>query len=259
MARLSTVIKASDVTRASEQMERLGTRSFQINDVLLEAKQAVVATEQQAAVLIADARRQAESIRQQAQKEGYRAGFEQGKTAGQKVGRDEAFETARKEFADQQQLLIASYQQAIDQIDADRADWLASGHQDLIDLAMAIAERVTHCVGKRERQVVQANLEEAIQLVGKRSEVMLQVSPMDGETARTFARELVDRREGWQHVHVVEVDEIAAGGCRIIWDSGSVDGTLDTQLARIADQLGAYDASQRDPNGMDEHRADDPS
>jgi flagellar assembly protein FliH len=237
MSRAPTVIKAHETEQASEQVGRLGMRAFQLNDVLHEAKQTIASARQDAAGLVEHARRQADSIRQTARKEGYQAGFAEGRKAGSESGRKEAFEAASKAFAEQQASLIATCQQVIDEINAKRADWWAAARQDLVELALAIARRVVRCVGQRERDAVVGNLEEAVALAGKRSEVVIQVNPADVEAARAFARDLMDRQETWKHVPVVECAEISPGGCRVQWAGGAVDATLETQLDRIAREL----------------------
>ena len=239
MGRVPTVIKVQEQDQAGEQVERLGLRSFQLNDLLHEARQTVASARQEAAGLVERARKESGTIRQAARGQGYEAGFAEGQKAGHEAGHKEAFEAARSQFAEQQASLIATCRQLIDEINARRADWWAAARQDLIDLAIAVARRVARCVGQRERDVVVKNLEEAIQLVGRRSEVTIRVNPADAETARAFAGELMDRREHWKNVPVVESPEVSPGGCRLEWATGSVDATLETQLDRIAEELGS--------------------
>jgi flagellar assembly protein FliH len=235
---MPTVIKGQRGEPAGQQVGRLGLKSFQLNDVLHEARQMVAAARQEAARQVQEARSQAESIRQTARREGHDAGFAEGRREGMEAGRKEAFEAARKEFAAQQASLVTACRQIVDQINAQRADWWAAARQDLIDLAVAIARRVIVSVGQRERQAIEANLEEAVRLVGKRSEIAIEVNPADAEAARAFAQELIDRQTHWKQVSVVENAEVSAGGCRVQWDIGAVDATLETQLDRIARELG---------------------
>ena len=237
MSRMPTVIKAQRGDAACDVVGGLGLKSFQLNDVLHEARQTAAAARQEAARLVREAESQAESIRQRARREGYEAGLAEGRREGAEAGRQEAFEAARQEFAAQQASLVAACRQIIDEINARRADWWTAARQDLIDLAVGIARRVAVSVGQREREVIQANLEEAVRLVGKRSEMAIEINPADAEAARAFARELIERQAHWKQVPVVENPEVSAGGCRVQWDTGSVDATLETQLDRIAREL----------------------
>ncbi len=179
MARVPTVIKVEGQDQAREQVGRLGLRSFQLNDVLHEARQKLASAQQEAAGLVEQARKEAAATRKAAHRQGYEAGFAEGQKAGRDAGHKEAFEAARSQFDQQQASLIAACRQLIDQINDQRADWWSAARQDLVDLAIAIAKRVARCVGQRERDAVIGNLQEAIQLVGRRSEITIQVNPAE--------------------------------------------------------------------------------
>jgi len=233
MSRESTIIKAQ-----SKPTGRWGVGSFELSDLLAEAQQSLGDAKRRAASIIDQARRESEASSEEGYRRGYEAGFEQGLQAGRQAGRDEAFEAARCEFSEQQQSLIAACEQMLSEINAARADWLASARQDLIELAIAIARRVVHAVGQREREVVLANLEEAIRLAGKHSEITIHINPQDAAVSCSFADSLIDLKGQREHVHVVEDPQVSPGGCRIQWSSGSVDATLETQLQRIESELG---------------------
>jgi len=184
-------------------------------------------------------RRVPERLKEQACRRGHEIGYEQGRQEGQQAGHDEAFQKAKEQFGQQQKNLVASFQKAIDTVNADREAWQAAARQDLVELAMAIARRVVRHVGQQERETVLANLEKTVQLIGARSNVTVTVNPNDAETAKLFAQSLVEMREQWKNVEVVEEPEISPGGCRICWGDGLADATLETQLDRIENELKA--------------------
>ena len=227
-SRRSTVIKAG-----GNGLGDMSPQPFFLTDLMDEAKAFVADQRVKAETLIAEAQRETASIREQAREAGHREGFDTGRQEGCEAGHQEAFEQAKTEFADQQTNLITACQNIINEIEASRAGWEAAARRDLIDLAMTIARRVVHQVGPREREAVTANLEEAVRLVGARSDVTILVHPADAEAARVFAQSLADRQAQWQHVRIVSEEEISPGGCRIQWDTGAVDATLETQLDRI--------------------------
>lgn len=242
----ATVIKASTIAPAA----KLRLHSFQMEDVMREAEQAMAAAQVRAAELLREAEAQAIAIREAARAEGLCEGRDEGLRTGREEGRREAFETARAEFAAQQQNLVRALEKALADIAADRLAWKTAARQDLVDLALAIARRVVKHVGEREREAVLANLEEAVRLAGVRSEVTIAVNPRDAEAARLFTDSLLEMREQWEGVRIVEEPEVAPGGCRVQWSTGAVDATLDTQLARIEAELrggpcdGAADGSE---------------
>lgn len=239
----STVIKAE----SARPLRGSVVKPFTFDDLTREASDVLARARDEAERLVAGARREAEAIRKQAWEEGYRVGRGEGEHTGRKAGRAAAMEEASRSFEEQHRHLVASCEGLISAIEADRAAWQASARQDLVDLAMAIARKVAHVVGQRERQAVLENLEEVIRIAGARSDVTLFISPEDESAARSFARSLVDMREQWKHVRVVAEAEIEPGGCRVQWGSGAVDAGLGTQLDRIAAELGVrWDAGQEE-------------
>lgn len=239
MPRPNAVIKAG--TEASLPQAKL--RTFRLNDIMDEAKAYVARAHAEAENILrqaeADARRMEQAARERGDARGYEEGYARGLQEGRQTGHTEAFETAKAEFDEQQADLVESCKAAISAINADRQAWLTAARQDLIDLAMTIARRVAHHVGSEHREVVLANLEEAVRLVGTRTDVTIAVNAKDAEAARAFARTLTDLREQWQHIRIVEESEVAPGGCRVQWGSGAVDATLETQLDRIESAMNA--------------------
>jgi flagellar assembly protein FliH len=245
------IIKAGSISRP----ESLGLKPFHFDDVTREAREVLATGRRESQEMVARARaeaeaawqeaqglrdaarREAEAIRETARQEGFQAGREAGFEAGSVEGRAQALADAQSEFSQHQANLVAAFRAIMDAVERGRIDWLAAARQDLVDLALAIARKVARHVGQRDREVVLANLEEAVRLVGVRSEATIAVNPADAEAARVFAQSLLDLKERWQHVQVVEEPEVSPGGCRVQWGSGSVDAALETQLDRIEAEL----------------------
>lgn len=233
MVSKSRIIKAN----SPGVLPRGKLHTFHVNDVLAEARQTMLSAHEEAARIIEQARQEAEAIREAARQEGYQAGLAQGTAQGiaqgTERGRQEALAEATQEFQAQQASLVESCRKLIAEIEAHRAEWVATARQDLIELAMAIARRIVRHVGERDREVVLANLEEAIRLAGRRTDVTIAINPADAAAAKVFAKSLSDLHEGWEHVTIVQEPEISPGGCRVQWGSGAIDATLETQLERI--------------------------
>lgn len=238
------VIKAGNVGQST----LVTPRAFRLNDLMDEARRILESAKAEADKTLRDAEARAREINQQSEQiqenarrkgdqRGYQEGFERGRAEGHEVGRKEAFDAAMREFQQKQASLVDSCRQLISTINDEREAWHTAARQDLIDLAMAIARRVTHHTGEVHREVVLANLEEAVRLVGARSDVTIAVNPQDAESARAFAKTLIDMREQWQKIRVVEEAEIAPGGCHVQWATGAIDATLETQLDRIEAEL----------------------
>lgn len=232
MAQRPTIIKAG-----TAGPDTLGCRTFALNDVLDEVREAQEKTRRQIEQMLAGAQGEAENIRESAREQGFRVGYEEGFSVGSQAGRKEAAEAAQSEFTRQHANLAETARQVIAGIEAQRAQWWAAARNDLVDLALAIAGRVAHSVGQREREAVLRNIEEAARIMGRRSDVVITVNPADAETARQFAPTLTETRGQCQHVQIVEDASVAAGGCKVQWGTGMVDATLEKQLDRIREAL----------------------
>ena len=234
-----------------------GTRAFELTDMLVEAHRTLADARGEAERIIADAKSeaelirdeamvQAEQVRQQYKEEGVREGRNEGSAA----GRAEALAEARDEFQQEQQQLMATCRSVVEEIERERAAWHASARRHVVELAMAVARRVVKHVGQREAQVVSANLEEAVRLVGVRTDVTFAVNPRDVQAAQQFADGLLSTHDGWKHVRIAADSDVERGGCRMRWDTGAVDAGLETQLKRIADAL--RESDDPTPSPVDE-------
>jgi len=235
MGKKSTVIKSSVVV--TPRAEGMGLRSFQVNDIMREARETMRTARAEAEAILHKAKEHAAVIEHQAREQGYKDGFARGGAEGREAGQAEAFASASRTFAQQQESLIQACQQMLAGLEADRLAWNATARQDLVDLAIAIARRVVGHVSQQHREAIVKNLEEAARLVGARSDVTIAVHPDEAEAARLFAKSLVELQEQCQHVRVVPDPQVSGGGCRICWRTGVVDATVETQLERIAAEL----------------------
>ena len=245
-------------SECAAQTGGLGLRTLQLNDIAVEARDILESARREAASLLSEirARGEAEITARckteltKAHTEGYEAGFAEGLEAGRDAGYAQALEEARRDYAEKHASLSASCASIISEINKDRDAWRQAARQDLIDLAITLANRVVHCIGQRDREVVLRNLEEVIRLVGARTDVVIAVHPTDAATARMFSQTLTDAREQWKHIQVIEEPEISPGGCRVRWGTGAADAQLETQFERIVTELRGEKAETAPPKEM---------
>ncbi|MBN1489507.1 MAG: hypothetical protein JXA69_06265 [Phycisphaerae bacterium] len=233
---MATVIKSDEFTLRGQG----GLRPFNLNDIEAEGRRLVAAAKQQADQMLADARARAARLEAQARQHGHQEGMVQGLEAGRRQGRDEAFQKASEQFASQQTELICLCQNAITEFDQNKKRLLLSARVDAIELAIAIARRVVkHVSGDPAvaAAAVVANAGEALELVGRRTDVMLRVNPADLAAMETFAKAAAEAAHAAGHVDVVVDASITRGGCVLTTPEGQVDATLETQLDQIAAML----------------------
>ncbi len=191
----------------------------------------------QAAQLLAEARRQAqreaEQIRQQAREAGLAEGRERGREEARKAALAQALKDSRAELT----RLQSTLRRAIEEFDVTKRRMLSAAESDLIRLALAIAERVATRVAAADPTAARANAARLLHLVQHDHDLVLRVNPADHETIRAHLAELAAGAQRAAHVELVADAAIPAGGCRIDGRHGSVDATIPTQLARIADSI----------------------
>jgi flagellar assembly protein FliH len=165
--------------------------------------------------------------------DGKRQGLEQGIAEGKKSGHDQAL----KEHQEKLTSLISALSHAVQSFDAARGELEASGMRSVIELAAAIARRVTKRQAEIDPQVLSANLQGAMKVVSHWADLRIAVFPSQLATLR---EELPSLQRTWpqlKHAELIEDATLSPGGCRVFTGSGSVDGDLALQLDRVIEQV----------------------
>jgi flagellar biosynthesis/type III secretory pathway protein FliH len=117
---------------------------------------------------------------------------------------------------------------------------LAAAEPELVELAMTIARSVVGSAAERERSVVVETAARALGAAGHRTHVRLRAHPADVEALRTAEPCFSASLAGGKGILLVADGAIARGGVVVETDAGTVDATLDAQLAavrRVLDHL----------------------
>ena len=231
------LIKAAQATRAVAEAAVFSLRDFEE-----EGRRIVEAARHLAERLTAEAGREAERLRAA----GYQQGLEQGRAEGLEQGRAEGAEAAAgqalEEHREQLGLAAGALSTAAAAVAQARPLLSAAGLREAIELAAAIARRVTKRQGTVDPAVLTANLAEAVRLAERSVQVRVAIHPAQRQTLDAALPRL---KLAWPEVAGVEViddDGLAPGGCRVYTAQGMVDADLDSQLDRVIDELLPADA-----------------
>jgi flagellar assembly protein FliH len=133
--------------------------------------------------------------------------------------------------------VVPAVRAIVDGVLAAKAQWLAHWERCALSLATAIAQRVVRRELARTPEVTLALVKEALELAAGTTDVRLHMHPDDlailGPEVEALTAELV--RLG--AAHVVADGNITRGGCRVETRYGTIDQQLETQLARIEQEL----------------------
>ncbi len=229
---MSTILKAG---RASAG--RVAPSVFHMRDLTIEAEQVINAARAQAAQVISEARQQAELLRENAHKQGYHKGFQQGRGDGRQQGVSEAFAAAEANFKTDLDHLARSLAATIRQVSEQRFDCLHAAEHDLLSFAVDIARRVTKSIGELNSEAAQENLRSALSLVMAKSDLTVKAHPDDLAALKRFAGQLADELASRPHITFVEDATVSRGGVQVVTDAGEIDATLDEQVEQIAKAL----------------------
>lgn len=176
------------------------------------------AAQERAAALIGAAQTAAEQIREQAHREGAAAGREEAK-------RDAA--PALIAFANAGQSLIVLEEQLI-----------ARYTPRMVQLALAIAEKVIGYAVALDAQVAAAVLERAKNEVLHAKQIRIGLHPDDRQILEELRPELFkSENPSRRTVEIVDALDVGRGGCRLETESEIVDATIATQLDEVRRQL----------------------
>ncbi|HEY8669173.1 MAG TPA: FliH/SctL family protein [Tepidisphaeraceae bacterium] len=210
---------------------------FSMRDIEHAAKMVLVRAQRQAEQLLMEAQAGAQELRQAGladgaqtgQAEGYQKGFDEGLIAGH--------QQALADHTEQLTNVFNALTTALQQIEASRRELETSATRQVIDLAVAIARRVTKRQGAVDPAVASANVQEALKLVVHSSDVRIAIHPAQKQSMLEELPKLKMQWPALSHIEVIEDDSLAPGGCRILTQQGQIDGDLDTQLDRIVRDL----------------------
>lgn len=210
---------------------------FSMADIERHAKMLLLRAQQQAEQLLAAAQTEAEQLKQQAMEQGRIEGRREGTAQGLEQGRQAGQQQALNESRAQLQQAMQSLAGAMNALEAQRADLESAALTEVVQLALAIARRVTKRQAALDPAVLGANLQEVMKLVVKAADVRIAIHPSQRKTLDAALPQLQVQWPSLAHVHVIEDPTLQPGGCRVFTESGRIEADLGVQLDRIATEL----------------------
>ena len=230
--RKSTVIKARRARRDDLQL-----RVFSLGDIEAEASRILAEARAEARSLVSAIERRSGELAEQARRKGQQEGYQQGLADGRKDGREQALAEAREEFKQQQESLVSALTELVNELDLRKGRLLSQAHKDLVSLAVSIARKVVRSVAEASPAVAEENVREAVRLTGSASDVVVRVHPEQREFLELLAGQIGEQFGQSKHVRLVADESVDRGGCLVQTEAGEVDGRIETQVSRIADEL----------------------
>ena len=222
------LIKSSNVPR--------NILPFSMTDIEAHARKMLADARTKAEELLTAAQAESDTLRRQAFARGIAEGRKQGHADGMVEGKKTGHDQALAENKQQLTGLIGMLTKLVQDLDTSRCDLESRGLGAAIELAIAMAQRVTKRQAEVDTGVLAANLTQAMGLVVRWADVRIAVNP---KQLALLKAELPALQATWpqlKHVDLIEDTAISPGGCKIFTAGGSVDGDLGSQLDRVIQQ-----------------------
>lgn len=187
-----------------------------------------------------EAQREAQEIQKGAHEEVVRIQEEARQTGfaeGAREGRQQAYEEEKRRVVGETGGLVLALQAAAQAIEADRQRLSEAAKQDLVGLAVAIAEKIIKIVTDADRHVSFANLKRAVELTVHRQELEVLVSPKDYSAVEEYLPVVKQQFLDIAQIRLQSDPSLSPGGAVVRGRQGVVDLDVKTQLREIERQL----------------------
>jgi flagellar biosynthesis/type III secretory pathway protein FliH len=219
-----------------------------LGDLQRQGAMLVTQARAQAEAIIAEARAERQRILAGAAEQGHAEGLAAGHAAGHQAGFEAGRAAALAEFKDQLAKLDAAWSAAAESFNNSREHLLRSAQRDVLRVAVRIAERVTKRVIRIDPAVAAAQLEAVLAVVVRPTRLTVRIHPDDRPTVEAALPRLAAIFTAARHVELVEDPSLTRGSCIAVTRppgssdadtglGGEIDASISTQLDRIVEAL----------------------
>ncbi len=204
-----------EVKRQTEQSQIIRT------DAEAQAAEIVKNAQAQAEQIVSEAETKKADIEETARNDGFAAGKEAGY-------RDGEAEVNR---------LIDRLHLIIDRVMEKRENILNTTEQQIVDLVLLMTRKVVKVISENQRNVIMANVLQALRKVKGRGDVTIRVNMSDVKLVTEHAADFMKSVENVKNITVVEDTSIDQGGCIVETDFGAIDARIASQLGELEQKI----------------------
>lgn len=223
---MATILKQAQLQQSGSEQRIV---AFNVDDVQQRAQAYLAQVRQQAAEILAAAERQTESVKAAARASGL--------AEAQKDFAQQVEDRARQLTEERIRTATAACQQAVDSLSNDTTKWLQEWRDVTIELATSMAEKLVRQSMAHGAEPLRVWLEEALMLMRDARDVHILVHPDDFTWAGRYLQQMAKHVPHAGSAEVLPDPEVSRGGCIVRCQHGQVDQQLETQLARLGEQL----------------------
>jgi len=225
--------------RVAAEQKVQGPVPLNLRDMEQLAGETVDRARAKAREILTEAVARAKEMEQVAMARGEKAGYDAGFAKGYEAGKVEALAAETRRIQEATATVNEALLEVLRAIETHRNELLAEARQDLLLLAIAMAERICRVKLAADDEHVRPLLEEVIDHAGTSGRLVLRIHPLDADAARAFLGTLHAAMAGGDASPVTLVPDESGtrGGCVAERVNGKVDAQVETQIQRIAAEL----------------------
>lgn len=249
------LLKAAEFAESKDKKQ-----SFNLKDVEVEARAIIAGAQREAREIVAKSRVDVDAAIATARDEGYKQGYKEGVEQGQADGHRQALQEAKDGFEKETSEVVKALTATLTCFDQNKDELLWRAEQGAVVLAIGIAEKIVKRAICSGPQVAAENVKAALVLLGKTTDVVIQLNPEElRHISEMSCDELAIGHYG--NIRFEPNETVQRGGCKLRTEQGEIDAQIETQIARIAEELvsgeltlSRLDDKERDINNNDGNR-----
>ncbi|MDD3023429.1 MAG: FliH/SctL family protein [Syntrophomonadaceae bacterium] len=224
-------IAEDKIEKERQELERLKLEGEKIlNETELMVMELLQKVRDEAKTIIANAHEEAEVLREKMFEEATQI-----REKSQNEGYENGLKTAQQEIEADRLLAIQQNQELLEEARQTKLNMMKASESDMVRLAMAVAKRVIGSELATNPNVIINMLREALGFLDQPGNVTVYVNPQDVE--RIFkvmeTETFTDIGSNDMQLNIYADGRIAAGGCMLESDAGSVDARVETRISNV--------------------------
>jgi flagellar assembly protein FliH len=207
----------------------VGAVAFNFDDVTRKANAYLEQVKAEAAQILAKANQDAAIIRKQAQEQGQKAAID---TAEKNV-----HARVDNQIRQQLQTALPAVNQLVQAMAGERLQWLEKWEQNAVQLSVAIAQKIIRRELVKRPEITLALIREALELASGSQMLKVYMNPQDHAALGKQAAELAKQLAHHTPTEILPHEGVTVGGCVVQSEFGTIDQQIESQLARITEEL----------------------
>lgn len=146
---------------------------------------------------------------------------------------DKGYAEGKEEAAIRAKAILQSLEQVLQQALVEKDEIIKKAEQQIVQIAMAIAKKVTKCEVTMNRDIIFYSVNEAISKIVDRDTINIYMNLKDVKMFTQKKEDILKSLPIDSKVKVIEDNTVEPGGCVISTNMGNIDATISSQMFEI--------------------------